>query len=118
MSVFAATPPERAIRETDLLPPRWIRRPEPALIELRAQPDQVVGDPFLDQPPGFDQAAIARSLAADLASQFDLFEIPPWTPRYDNAPMQEVLALLGEYVVALLVSSVGAGGKLAGTSGD
>ena len=37
------------------------------------------------------------SLGADataLAAQFDLFEVPPWTPRYNVAPTQEVLVVV------------------------
>jgi hypothetical protein len=40
---------------------------------------------------------------------------PPGTE--DAHPIKEVLALLGEYALALLLGPVGAGGKLAGTSG-
>jgi putative SOS response-associated peptidase YedK len=32
--------------------------------------------------------------AATLASQFDLFEAPPWTPRYNIAPTRAVPTLL------------------------
>jgi len=44
------------------------------------------------------------SLGADagtLAAQFDLFEAPAWTPRYNIAPTQEVLTVLGEYALPL-----------------
>ncbi len=30
--------------------------------------------------------------ATTLAAQFGLFEVPAWTPRYNIAPTQEVLA--------------------------
>ena len=32
--------------------------------------------------------------ASILAAQFDLFEAPPWTPRYNLAPAQEVLVVV------------------------
>ncbi len=32
--------------------------------------------------------------ATTLAAQFGLFEVPAWTPRYNIAPTQEVLAVV------------------------
>jgi len=32
--------------------------------------------------------------AATMVAQFDLFEVPPWTPRYNIAPTQEVLVVV------------------------
>ena len=32
--------------------------------------------------------------ASVLAAQFDLFEAPAWTPRYNTAPTQEVLIVV------------------------
>ncbi len=34
--------------------------------------------------------------ATTLAAQFDLFEVPAWTPRYNIAPTQEVLVVVAE----------------------
>ncbi len=36
--------------------------------------------------------------AATLAAQFDLFQTPPWTPRYNIAPTQEVLGVVRDPV--------------------
>ncbi len=38
--------------------------------------------------------------ASVLAAQFDLFEAPPWTPRYNIAPTQEVLVVVQDPATA------------------
>src|SRR6266851_2621639 len=83
--------PARPVGETCLLPPAGVGSPEPARIELRAQPDRKVGDPFLQKPGGFQDTAIPPLRGSrKITPAFEIEEGPAYRPKPDPGGFRDL----------------------------